>query len=55
VGRQVEFFAAALGLRPVAYHLVQSLAAAGVPSEAIGQIATAITPLAGDIVSSGLS
>jgi hemoglobin len=77
-GRQVEFFAAALGgpdsytggnmrdvhagrgirqadFDQVAYHLVQSLAAAGVPNETIGQIAAAITPLAGDIVSRGLS
>lgn len=77
-GRQVEFFAAALGgpdiytggsmrdvhagrgisqadFDQVAYHLVQSLAAAGVPNETIGQIATAIVPLAGDIVSRGLS
>jgi hemoglobin len=77
-GRQVEFFAAALGgpdiytggsmrdvhagrgisqadFDQVAYHLVQSLAAAGVPNETIGQIATAIVPLASDIVSRGLS
>ena len=77
-GRQVEFFAAALGgpdiytggsmrdvhagrgisqadFDQVAYHLVQSLAAAGAPNETIAQIATAIVPLAGDIVSRGLS
>jgi hemoglobin len=39
----------------VAFHLVNSLAAAGVPGETIRQIATAVTPLAGDIVSRGLS
>jgi hemoglobin len=77
-GRQVEFFAAALGgpdvyqggsmrqvhqgrgisqadFDKVAVHLTASLAAAGVPEETIGQIAAAITPLAGDIVSRGLS
>jgi hemoglobin len=77
-GRQVEFFAAALGgpdiytggrmrdvhagrgisqadFDKVAFHLVNSLAAAGVPGETIRQIATAVTPLAGDIVSRGLS
>lgn len=77
-GRQVEFFAAALGgpdvyeggsmrrvhqgrgisqadFDKVAVHLTTSLAAGGVPEETIGQIATAITPLADDIVSRGLS
>jgi hemoglobin len=77
-GRQVEFFAAALGgpdpyrgagLRQVhagrgisqadfdqvAVHLTAALAAAGVPAATIGQIASAITPLADDIVSRGLS
>ena len=77
-GRQVEFFAAALGgpdsyeggtmkevhlcrgisqadFDKVAEHLVASLAGAGVPSDTIGQIAAAITPLSGDIVSGGLS
>src|SRR5487761_1554540 len=77
-GRQVEFFAAALGgpdvyeggsmrqvhqgrgisqadFDKVAVHLTTSLAAAGVPEETIGQIAAEITPLAGDIVSRGLS
>lgn len=77
-GRQVEFFAAALGgpdvyqgagmrqvhqgrgiaqadFDKVAFHLTASLAAAGVPPETIGQIAEAITPLADDIVSRGLS
>jgi hemoglobin len=77
-GRQVEFFAAALGgpdvyqgagLREahrgrgisqadfdrVAVHLTASLAAAGVPTETVGQIAAAITPLADDIVSGGLA
>jgi hemoglobin len=77
-GRQVEFFAAALGgpdfyegagmreahagrgisqadFDRVAGHLVASLAAAGVPAGTIGQIAGAITPLADDIVSRGLS
>ncbi len=77
-GRQVEFFAAALGgpdvyegagmreaqrgrgisqadFDKVAVHLTAALAAAGVPAQTIGQIAAAITPLAGDIVSRGLS
>ena len=77
-GRQVEFFAAALGgpdayqgtgmreahrgrgisqadFDRVAVHLTASLAAAGVPAPTIGQIAAAITPLANDIVSPGLS
>ncbi|HEY6493158.1 MAG TPA: group 1 truncated hemoglobin [Trebonia sp.] len=77
-GRQVEFFAAALGgpdlyeggqmrdvhagrgisqadFDKVAFHLTTALAAAGVPAETIGQITSAITPLAGDIVSRGLS
>ena len=77
-GRQVEFFAAALGgpdlyqgasmqkahagrgisqadFDKVAFHLTAALAAAGVPDETIAQIAEAITPLAGDIVSRGLS
>jgi hemoglobin len=77
-GRQVEFFAAALGgpslyqglglrevhagrgisqddFNRVAFHLAGALAAAGVPAETIGQIAAAITPLADDIVSRGLS
>ena len=76
-GRQVEFFAAALGgPRPytgaslrdahqgrgieqahfdlVAGHLVAALRAAGVPAEVIDQIAAAITPLASQIVSSGV-
>jgi hemoglobin len=77
-GRQVEFFAAALGgpddyrgvgmrevhagrgisqadFDRVAFHLAAALAAAGVPAETIGAIAAAITPLADDIVSRGLS
>ena len=76
-GRQVEFFAAALGgPRPytgaslrdahrgrgieqahfdlVAGHLVAALAAAGLPPGVIDQIAAAITPLASQIVSSGV-
>lgn len=39
----------------VALHLTDALAAAGVPAEIIGQIAVAITPLADEIVSRGLS
>jgi hemoglobin len=77
-GRQVEFFAAALGgpdlyhgasmrkvhagrgisqadFDKVAVHLTAALAAAGVPAATIAQIAAAITPLAKDIVSRGLS
>jgi hemoglobin len=77
-GRQVEFFAAALGgpdlyqgasmrkvhagrgisqadFDKVAVHLTAALAAAGVPAGTIAQIAAAITPLADDIVSRGLS
>ena len=77
-GRQVEFFAAALGgpdvyegrgmrqahagrgigqadFDKVAVHLTGALAAAGVPTETIAQIAETITPLASDIVSPGLS
>jgi hemoglobin len=77
-GRQVEFFAAALGgpdvyqggsmrqahvgrgigqadFDKVAFHLVNALAAAGVPAGTIAQIAAAITPLANEIVSRGLS
>jgi hemoglobin len=77
-GRQVEFFAAALGgpdlyrgasmrkvhagrgisqadFDRVAVHLTAALAAAGVPAGTIAQIAAAITPLADDIVSHGLS
>ena len=77
-GRQVEFFAAALGgpdvyrgasmrdvhagrgisqadFDQVASHLTRALADAGVPAETISQIAAAITPLAGDIVSRGFS
>jgi hemoglobin len=77
-GRQVEFFAAALGgpdvyqgggmrevhtgrgisqadFDKVAFHLIAALAVAGVPAETIAQIVEAITPLAGDIVSRGLS
>jgi hemoglobin len=77
-GKQVEFFAAALGgprvyqgpgmrqvhagrgigkadFDKVAVHLTDALAAAGVPAEIIGQIAAAITPLADEIVSRGLS
>jgi hemoglobin len=38
----------------VAFHLVNSLAVAGVPGEIITQIAAAITPLAGEIVSRGV-
>jgi hemoglobin len=76
-GRQVEFFAAALG-GPVPYvgaslrdahqgrgieqkhfdlvagHLIAALRAAGVPPDVIDQIAGAITPLASQIVSSGV-
>src|SRR3984957_17340664 len=77
-GRQVEFFAAALGgpdlyhgasmrkvhagrgisqaaFDQVAVHLTAALAAAGVPAATIAQSAAAITPLADDIVSRGLS
>src|SRR5215469_3949914 len=77
-GRQVEFFAAALGgpdvyqgpsmrdahigrgitqadFDKVAYHLTDALAAAGVPAQTIGQIAAAVSPLADEIVSRGLS
>jgi hemoglobin len=77
-GRQVQFFAAALGgpdpyrgtsirkahagrgisqadFDQVAFHLAAALAAAGIPAETIAQIAAAITPLADDIVSPGLS
>jgi hemoglobin len=77
-GRQVEFFAAALGgpdvyqggsmrqvhigrgigqadFDKVAVHLTGALAAAGVPAEAIEQIAAVITPLATEIVSRELS
>jgi hypothetical protein len=39
----------------VAFHLAAALAAAGVPAETIGAIASAIVPLADDIVSRGLS
>jgi hemoglobin len=39
----------------VAVHLTAALAAAGVPAGTIAQIAAAITPLADDIVSPGLS
>jgi hemoglobin len=39
----------------VAYHLTSTLAAAGVPAELVAQIAAAVTPLADDIVSRGLS
>jgi hemoglobin len=76
-GRQVEFFAAALGgprtyrggtmrqvhagrgigqadFDKVAFHLTAALAAAGVPTETIAQIAATITPLADEIVSRGL-
>jgi hemoglobin len=38
----------------VAVHLTGSLADAGVPPEVISEIAAAILPLAGDIVSRGL-
>jgi hemoglobin len=77
-GRQVEFFAAALGgpdayqglgLRKVhagrgisqaafdkvTFHLTAALTAAGVPAQTIVEIAEAITPLADDIVSPGVS
>ncbi|HEY7264481.1 MAG TPA: group 1 truncated hemoglobin [Trebonia sp.] len=77
-GRQVEFFAAALGgpdvyqgpsmrdahlgrgitqanFDRVAFHLTGALAAAGVPGDTIAQIGAAITPLADEIVSRGLS
>jgi hemoglobin len=77
-GRQIEFFAAALGgpdfyqgasmrdahagrgisqadFDKVAFHLTAALAEAGVPGETIAQIAAAVTPLAGDIVSRGVS
>ncbi len=76
-GRQVEFFAAALGgpslyqgasmrqahagrgisqadFDRVAFHLVGSLADAGVPPKIITEITAAIIPLADDIVSRGL-
>jgi hemoglobin len=39
----------------VAFHLTSALAAAGVPAEIITQIAAAVTPLAEDIVSRGVS
>jgi hemoglobin len=74
-GKQVEFFAAALGgpdpytgapmrqvhqgrgitmrhFTLVAGHLADSLSAAGVPEEIIGQIIGAIAPLADDIATS---
>jgi hemoglobin len=77
-GRQVEFFAGALGgpdvyqgggmrqvhagrgisqadFDKVAFHLTNALASAGVPAEIITQIAAAVTPLAEDIVSRGMS
>jgi hemoglobin len=77
-GRQIEFFAAALGgpdfyqgasmrdahagrgisqadFDKVAFHLTAALAEAGVPGETIAQIAAAVTPLADDIVSRGVS
>ena len=77
-GRQVEFFAAALGgpdvyqgpsmrdahlgrgitqadFDKVAFHLTGALADAGVPGGTIAQIGAAITPLADEIVSRGLS
>lgn len=77
-GKQVEFFAAALGgpsaykgqtmkqvhagrgisqtdFDKVAYHLTNSLAAAGVPGDLVNQIIGAIAPLADDIVSRKLS
>lgn len=77
-GRQIEFFAAALGgpdayqgldmrkvhagrgisqadFDQVTFHLTAALTAAGVPGETIVAIAAAITPLADDIVSRGLS
>ncbi|HTU75766.1 MAG TPA: group 1 truncated hemoglobin [Trebonia sp.] len=77
-GRQVEFFAAALGgpdvyqgggmrqvhagrgisqadFDKVAVHLAGALAAAGVPAPTVARIAATITPLAGEIVSGGLS
>lgn len=73
-GKQVEFFAAALGgpepytgapmkqihqgrgitmhhFKLVAGHLTDSLSAAGVPEPTIGEILSAIAPLAGDIAS----
>jgi len=77
-GRQVEFFAAALGgpdlyqggsmrqvhagrgigqadFDKVAFHLTHALSAAGVPGETVTQIAGVVLPLAGEIVSRGLS
>jgi hemoglobin len=77
-GKQVEFFAAALGgpdvytgasmrqahvgrgisqadFDKVAFHLTGALAGAGVPADTITKIAAAITPLADEIVSRGLS
>jgi hemoglobin len=77
-GRQVEFFAAALGgpdyyrgadmrqahagrgisqadFDKLAFHLTAVLAEAGLPGQTIAQIAAAITPLASEIVSRGLS
>lgn len=77
-GRQVEFFAAALGgpdlyegptmrdahagrgisqadFDKVAFHLTGALAAAQVPPEIIARIGAAITPLADQIVSRGMS
>ena len=76
-GRQVEFFAAALGgplpytgasMRDahqgrgigqkhfdlVAGHLVAALRAAGVPPDVVDQIVAAVSPLASQIVSSGV-
>lgn len=77
-GKQVEFFAAALGgpeqytgasmravhqgrgitahhFQLVAEHLADALAAAGVPPEIISDILGAISPLAGDIVSTSVA
>lgn len=39
----------------VAEHLVASLAAAGVPDDTIGEIVGLIAPLAGEIISAGIS
>lgn len=77
-GKQVEFFAAALGgpdpytgapmkqvhqgrgitmhhFNLVAGHLTDSLTAAGVDEQTVGEIIGAVAPLAGDITSGGSS
>jgi hypothetical protein len=45
----------AIGGEPALIAVVDDFAAAGVPVEIVGQIASAVTPLADEIVSRGLS